>query len=95
MRVLSIIGVILFGILGLLCLAMYADIEPLINDLNSIGTFASLLDAGDDLSDFTSAVEALVGLAFISDIAGFILSIVGCFAGGKKIVYVEHVKEAA
>ena len=71
----------------------YADIEPMINNLNSIGEFATLFDAGKDLKDFTDTVEAIVDIALLSNIAGFILSIVGCFAPGKKIVYVERVKE--
>lgn len=35
----------------------------------------------------------IVPLSFIACIFGFILSVVGCFAPGKKIVYVERVKE--
>lgn len=93
MRVLSFLGIIYFGIFGVLCLLFYADIEPVINNLNSIGEFASLFDAGKDLKDYTDTVEAIVDIALISNIAGFILSIVGCFAPGKKIVYVERVKE--
>lgn len=93
MRVLSIIGIIVFSILGYLFVVGYAEIEPFINDLNSIGELASIFDAGENISDFTESIDAVFGLSFIACIFGFILSIVGCFAPGKKIVYVERVKE--
>lgn len=93
MKALSVIGVILFGVLGYLCLEFYVDIESVIDDINTIGEFASLFDAGKDLKEFTSTIEALISLSFISNVAGFILSLVGCFASGKKTIYVERVKE--
>ena len=93
MRALSIIGVIVFCALGFIFVDGYAETEPFINDLNSIGELASIFDAGENISDFTESIDAVFGLSFIACIFGFILSIVGCFAPGKKIVYVERVKE--
>lgn len=93
MKVLSIIGVIVFSVLGFLFVDGYDEIEPFINDLNSIGEFASIFDAGENISDFTESIDLIFGLSYIACIFGFILSIVGLFASGKKIVYVERVKE--
>lgn len=95
MRALSIIGVIVFSILGFLFVDGYDEIEPFINDLNSIGEFASIFDAGGNISDFTESIDLIFGLSYIACIFGFILSVVGCFAPGKKIVYVERVKEVS
>ncbi len=93
MKVLSIIGVIVFSVLGFLFVDGYDEIEPFINDLNSIGEFASIFDAGENISDFTESIDLIFGLSYIACIFGFILSVVGCFAPGKKIVYVERIKE--
>ncbi len=93
MKVLSIIGVIVFSVLGFLFVDGYDEIEPFINDLNSIGEFASIFDAGENISDFTESIDLIFGLSYIACIFGFILSVVGCFAPGKKIVYVERMKE--
>ena len=67
MRVLSIIGVIVFSVLGFLFVAGYEEIEPFINDLNSIGEFASIFDAGENISDFTESIDAVFGLSYIAD----------------------------
>lgn len=84
MKIASIIGIVFFSLMLLAGFGIEEEVSSVIEDLGTLGKLASLLDAGNELSDFTDNVEGMYGLGFLSNCYGLILSIIGVATAPKK-----------
>lgn len=83
MKVLSIIGVVLFSLLFLATCEGCAEIMEILEETETIGNFSSILGIGNELTEFTDNIYAFIGISFISCIFGIILSIKGIITSRK------------
>lgn len=88
MKVLSIIGIVLFSLFILAfgaCIEDAATILDGIEELEGLSQFASIFGIDmDDVSDLTDSAYSLIGLELIGSIFGLILSIVGVVSSKNK-----------
>lgn len=83
-KTLSIIGIILFGLAVYDCLTTFSLVEPLLNDIETVGNLASLFDEGDDISSQVDELYGSLGIYLIASIFGLIISILSFSKSRKK-----------
>ena len=74
-KALSIIGMLLFAFGFYLIYAIFQDVYKTVNALDNIGSFASLLECGNQLTDTVDSVYAIILLGFIACAYGFCSSL--------------------
>ncbi len=85
MKTMSIIGIILFSLLFIDLMSIStAEFASNLEDLETLGTFSSTFDLGEELTDFTDSIYELYIVSIISTIFGFLLSCFGLVASRKK-----------
>lgn len=83
-KILSIIGIILFGFATYDSLVTFALVEPLLDDTETVGNIASLFDMENNLSYQVDELYGSLGCYFIVSVYGLVISIVSFLKTRKK-----------
>lgn len=84
MKRLFIIGAFVFGILLIILIVIHAQLKDALEGIELFGDMASLFEAGDELSEFSSSINSIVTIGFVGSIYGFLTSIVGIIVSKDK-----------